>query len=224
MRLLLIFILSLRCAILPLSAQVNGIEQASDLVTVGSDKFFRWYGHTGRTYFIQVSDPNDHLKKWTWAPTIESGNNGDISYEVDGTAEKGFFRLKYTDQPTTDPDNDDFDGDSISNLDEITYYNSDPLDADTDNDGMSDGYEATHYFDLNFDDGGYDYDRDGLTNLEEYNAGTEPYNSDTDGDGMKDGFEVTYLLNPLVAADAANDADLDGLSNLWEYKLGLNPR
>lgn len=224
MRLLLIFILSLRCAILPLSAQVNGIEQASDLVTVGSDKFFRWYGHTDRTYFIQVSDPNDHLKKWTWAPIIESGNDEDISYEVNGTAEKGFFRLKYTDQPTTDPDNDDFDSDSISNLDEITYYNSDPLDADTDNDGMSDGYEATHYFDLNFDDGGYDYDRDGLTNLEEYNAGTEPYNSDTDGDGMKDGFEVTYLLNPLVAADAANDADLDGLSNLWEYKLGLNPR
>jgi hypothetical protein len=224
MRSLLILIFSPLCAITQLSAQGNGIEQASDLVTVGTDKFLRWYGHDGRTYFIQVSDPNDHLKRWTWAPIIESGNDEDISYEVDGTAEKGFFRLKYTDQPTTDPDNDDFDGDSISNIDEASYYNSDPLDPDTDNDGMPDGYEADYYFDLNFDDAGYDYDGDGLTNLGEYNAGTEPYYSDTDGDGMSDGFEVTYLLNPLGSGDAGTDADLDGLSNLWEYKLRLNPR
>jgi Bacterial TSP3 repeat len=224
MRLFLIVFFSLFCAIPQLSAQGNGIEQTSDLVTVGPDKFLRWYGHADRTYFIQVSDPNDHLNRWTWAPIIESGNNADISYEVDGTADKGFFRLKYTDQPTTDPDNDDFDGDSISNIDEVSYYNSDPLDSDTDNDGMPDGYEVTYYFDLNFDDGGYDYDGDGLTNLGEYTAATEPYYSDTDGDGMNDGFEVTYLLNPLVSGDAGSDADLDGLSNLWEYKLRLNPR
>ena len=224
MRLFLIIIFSLYCAIPPLSAQGNGIEQASELVTVGPDKFLRWYGHDERTYFIQVSDPNDHLNRWTWAPIIESGNDADISYEVDGTANKGFFRLKYTDQPTIDPDNDDFDGDSISNIDEVSYYNSDPLDSDTDNDGMPDGYEADYYFDLNFDDGSYDYDSDGLTNLGEYNAGTEPYDSDSDGDGMHDGFEVTYLLDPLVASDAASDADSDGLSNLWEYRLKLNPR
>jgi Bacterial TSP3 repeat len=223
MRLFLILIFSLYCAIPQLSAQGNGIEQTSELVTVGPDKFLRWYGHDERTYFIQVSDPNDHLKRWTWAPIIESGNDEDISYEVDGTADKGFFRLKYTDQPTTDPDNDDFDGDSISNIDEVSYYNSDPLDSDTDNDGMPDGYEVTYYFDLNFDEGGYDYDGDGLTNLGEYNAGTEPYYSDTDGDEMKDGFEVTYSLDPLSAADATDDEDSDGLNNLWEFKLGLNP-
>lgn len=224
MRLFLILIFSLFCAIPQLSAQGNGIEQACELVTVGPDKFLRWYGHADRTYFIQVSDPNDHLKRWTWAPIIESGNDEDISYEVDGTADKGFFRLKYTDQPTTDPDNDDFDGDTISNLDEVSYYNSDPLDSDTDNDGMPDGYEVTYYFDLNFDEGGYDYDGDGLTNLGEYTAGTEPYYSDTDGDGMKDGFEVTYSLDPLSAADATDDEDNDGLNNLWEFKLGLNPQ
>jgi clumping factor A len=122
------------------------------------------------------------------------------------------FRLYYTDQTATDLDTADFDGDAISNLDEVTYYNSNPLDSDTDNDGMSDGYEATYYFDLHFDEGGYDYDGDGLTNLVEYNAGTKPNYSDTDGDGIDDGFEVTYLLNPLVSGDAGSDADLDGLS------------
>lgn len=244
MRLFLIVFFSLYCAIPQLSAQGNGIEQASELVTVGPDKFLRWYGHDERTYFIQVSDPNDHLKRWTWAPIIESGNNADISYEVDGTADKGFFRLKYTDQPTTDPDNDDFDGDSISNLDEVSYYNSDPLDADTDNDGFDDGYESWWGTDPNNSDsdndglsdgdeywiyGTYpnyaDSDGDGLVDGIEVNqTNTSPTNADSDSDGMNDGFEVTYLLNPLLAGDAASDADSDGLSNLWEYKLKLNPR
>jgi hypothetical protein len=198
-------------------------DQNSEIITVGVDKFLRWHGQPGRTYFVQVSDPNDPLRKWIWAPIIETGNDEDISYEVDGTASKGFFRLKFTDQPTTDPENDDFDSDDIPNLEEITCHQSDPLDEDTDNDGMPDGYEATFYFDLNFDDGGYDYDGDDLSNLEEYIAATNPYDSDTDGDGMKDGFEVTYGFNPLGSGDAASDADLDGLSNLWEYRLGLNP-
>ena len=244
MRLFLILIFSLLYAIPPLSAQVNGIDQTSDLVTVGSDKFLRWYGHADRTYFIQISDPNDHLNKWTWAPIIESGNDENISYEVDGTADKGFFRLKYTDQPTSDPDNDDFDGDFISNIYEVKYYDSDPLDADTDNDGFDDGYESWWGTDPNNPDS----DNDGLSDGDEYwnygtypnyadsdedslvdgievnQTNTSPTNEDSDSDEMNDGFEVTHSLNPLDATDATDDEDSDGLNNLWEFKLGLNPQ
>ena len=81
-------------------------EQNSEIIQVAPDMFLRWYGHDGRTYFVQVSDPNDHLRKWTWAPIIETGNDEDISYEVDGTADKGFFRLWFSDQPTADPEGD----------------------------------------------------------------------------------------------------------------------
>jgi hypothetical protein len=187
------------------SSPIFAIEQNLEMIKVGEDKFLHWYGHTGRTYFVQVSDPNDLLRTWIWCPVIETGNDEEIWHLCGGTADKGFFRLKYTDQPTTDPENDDFDGDSLSNLHEISYYNSDPLDSDTDNDGMPDEFEAIYFFDLNFDEGGYDYDGDGLTNLGEFIAGTEPYYSDTDGDGMNDGFEVTHSLDPLNAADATDD-------------------
>jgi hypothetical protein len=127
-------------------AQQNGIDQTSELLTVpAGDKFLRWYGHSGRSYFVQVSDANDLLGKWKWAPVIEGGNDEDISDEVDGTASKGFFRLKYTDQipsPNETLDTADFDGDSIINIDEITCFFTDPLNADTDGDGLRDGDET----------------------------------------------------------------------------------
>jgi hypothetical protein len=39
-------------------------------------------------------------------------------------------------------------------------------------------------------DAALDFDRDGLTNLEEYQNGTNPEDADTDGDGAADGEEV----------------------------------
>ncbi len=245
MRLFLIFIFSLLCAIPPLSAQGNGIDQTSDLVTVGSDKFLRWYGHEGRSYFLQISDPNNHLRKWIWAPIIESGNDENISYEVDGTAQKGFFRLKYTDQvpgPGETLETADFDGDGISNIDEITYYSADPLNSDTDGDGLDDDYEIYYYGSnpnnpdtdgdgLNDGDEIYIYetdpnnadgDNDGLSDGDEINQyGTDPNDADSDNDGMSDGFEIMHLYNPLIAADPAGDIDLDEMPNGWEYLNGL---
>ena len=245
MRLFLIFIFSLLCAIPPLSAQGNGIDQTSDLVTVGSDKFLRWYGHEGRSYFLQISDPNNHLRKWVWAPIIESGNDENISYEVDGTAQKGFFRLKYTDQvpgPGETLETADFDVDGISNIDEITYYSADPLNSDTDGDGLDDDYEIYYYGSnpnnpdtdgdgLNDGDEIYIYetdpnnadgDNDGLSDGDEINQyGTDPNDADSDNDGMSDGFEIMHLYNPLIAADPAGDIDLDEMPNGWEYLNGL---
>ncbi len=42
-----------------------------------------------------------------------------------------------------------------------------------------------------------DSDKDGLTDEEEKNIGTDPFNPDTDNDGYSDGFEVQHGSNPL---------------------------
>jgi hypothetical protein len=64
-----------------------------------------------------------------------------------------------------------------------------------------------------------DPDHDGLTNLEEFQNGTDPHNPDTDGDGLSDGDEVhIYHTNPLVV-----DTDGDGIPDGLEVKLGTDP-
>lgn len=220
MRLFLILIFSLICAIPPLSAQGNGIDQSSELVTVGPDKFLRWYGHADRNYFIQVSDPNDHLKKWTWAPIIENGNDADISYEVDGTADKGFFRLKYTSQQpgiNQTLETADFDGDYINNWDEITEYATDPLNGDTDGDGLSEYYEIWYY---GSNPNSVDSDGDGLSDGDEvWIYSTDPMSTDTDGDGIADNIELTQTNTSPTSADT----DGDGISDGDELAQGTDP-
>jgi alpha-tubulin suppressor-like RCC1 family protein len=117
-------------------------------------------------------------------------------------------------------------------------------DAITDGDSLPDAWEREHFGDLSQTPGG-DPDGDGLTNLGEYNAGsdpnhpdsdgdglldgyevhtslTDPANPDTDGDGMPDGWELANGLNPLLD-DALGDPDFDGLVNREEYLFGTNP-
>jgi len=55
---------------------------------------------------------------------------------------------------------------------EVHVYHTDPLKADTDNDGLSDRDEVMVWH-------------------------TDPLNPDTDGDGYKDGDEVKNGFNPL---------------------------
>ncbi len=64
-----------------------------------------------------------------------------------------------------------------------------------------------------------DPDHDGLTNLQEFQRGTDPNNADTDGDGLTDGQEVLlYHTNPVLV-----DTDGDGIPDGVEVKLGSDP-
>jgi hypothetical protein len=67
--------------------------------------------------------------------------------------------------------------------------------------------------------GSVDSDRDGLTDDQELQLGTDPRNPDTDGDQLSDGDEVKkYRTDPKKA-----DTDGDGYSDAQEIKNEYNP-
>ncbi|MHA1686725.1 MAG: hypothetical protein ACTSYD_10015 [Candidatus Heimdallarchaeaceae archaeon] len=116
----------------------------------------------------------------------------------------------------------DSDSDGLDDIIEQLLTNTSYINADTDNDGMNDGWEMLNGLNPLLDDAGEDLDADNLTNIQEYQNSTNPHDSDTDHDDMPDGWEVQYGLDPLTN-DASDDHDGDGLSNQAEYHYGTNP-
>ena len=98
----------------------------------------------------------------------------------------------------------DTDEDELTDYDEIALFGTDPLDSDSDGDGILDSEE--------------DYDEDGIDNLTELLDGTDPVAADTDMDGLNDYEEYEYSTDPIF-----EDTDEDGVTDGKEVELGTDP-
>ena len=109
----------------------------------------------------------------------------------------------------------DTDNDRISDWDELNYYSTNYLNNDSDNDNMIDGWEVHNGLNpLYGADNVTDRDSDFLSNVLEFQFGTNPNLNDTDSDGLFDGDEVlSYFTDPLDS-DTDKDELNDGLEIL----------
>lgn len=98
----------------------------------------------------------------------------------------------------------DTDGDGLRDINEMLILN--PMEIDSDNDGVQDGNEDT--------------DGDGLTNIEEQFLKTKIDMEDSDGDGLKDNEEITKYKTDPTLPDSDKDRLKDGIEVL---ELGLDP-
>lgn len=111
--------------------------------------------------------------------------------------------------------------------DEGRVWKTDPKSADTDGDGLADGFEAGPQvvgaggetaYDLWSNPSAVDSDEDGLHDGPELILGTSPTEADTDDDTLADGLEVEADFDPTNS-----NADGDDHDDREEHELGSDP-
>lgn len=200
---------------------INGIYQTLDgsrFIMTWDDFDFYHDPNSHLTFQVELQKSGDiHFRYRTlsnWEENYADGSSATIgiqnsdgsksilySYNQAGAVSNGValhFSVK-----KTDPLNDDSDGDGIIDGDETSYSFLDPLDP-------ADALE--------------DEDNDGLSNVLELEMNTDPGNADTDGDGLNDGDEYQNGLDPRQAleSDRSVDSDGDGMSNGYEADHSLD--
>lgn len=93
---------------------------------------------------------SEDLFTWNYFPVIYVGANAVAGHNVETDAARFFMRLELTTN----------------------------INADSDSDGMPDGWEVLNGLNPHFNDAGLDADGDGFTNLEEYLFGLDPQEND----------------------------------------------
>jgi hypothetical protein len=193
-----------------------------------------------------------------------STSNSSFDWWEGEDADRGGMReLTETDPLDVDTDNDQFwDGFDVKDINgdytrgemyirggyisgydyQRTYFteqssSTDPLDPDSDGDGIEDGMEyhawgnykymeikvptgqgivMAEYYDVRSDPSINDTDNDGLKDDEEYEAGTLPNATDSDRDGILDDKEVITGTNPKDC-DTDGDGIPDGFVDGWWF-------
>lgn len=172
-----------------------------------------WWGKPGRTYFIGYTD--DLLSSWSYFPAVEHGQDAVVRYGFTNAAPKVFVRLRYFNEVLSAPLDMDSDGDGLSNLEEMAL-GTDLFSADSDRDGLPDGWEANHGLNPRqsaaLDD---DWDGDGLADIHEYHAQTDPRKPHPGWLHI----ELPAHLTP-VAGTASGVAVLHDGTNYWRWMNG----
>ncbi len=195
-------------------------------------------------------------------------NTLEARVDTDGDGIPDSWEIAHGSDPFRNDANEDPDGDGRTNLEE---YNAgtDPLvndwrgpssavsplfladtggftvsrTQDTDGDGMPDWWEIQYRLNPILNDAAGDADGDGISNVSEYNSGSNPIvqdrppvigisgiflvdtggrSFDSDSDGLPDWWEKLYFNDPR-AANPLTDTDGDGQSNYEEFIAGSNP-
>lgn len=174
-----------------------------------------FFDHGNASLFLDLIDTNETVLATNLFGNLNSGSNKTMTVTLNiplavytnaavihlrrGSGESTVYEiLLYIDEDgdgldkSSDPNdyNADTDGDGLSDYAEVFVYRTDPTKADTDKDGMPDGWEVKHGLNPLKNDAHDDKDKDGVDNLTEYKQGRDPQAGSTN--------DVTSVVNLKV--------------------------
>jgi YD repeat-containing protein len=160
------------------------------------------YDVFGTTNLVEMAMPVLSRTNWTWLLRA-TGAVVNFSWGLTNWCER-YFQLGTTNDP---------DGDSLTSAYESLVSHTNPNDADTDGDGMPDGWELSHGFNPLVDDGSGDADGDGISNADEYRFGLNPALDDAQQAGLFQEFRYDArgrMTDFFVPAQRRYNYDFEG--------------
>jgi hypothetical protein len=171
-----------------------------------------WMGVYGRTYFPQGGT---NLVRWDYLPVIEFSDGGkSIDSDVVGTP-NFFFRLHYTDTPTTNPELEDFANDGIGSMIKL-LMGLNPLTPlawlDVDGDGIHDTIEQFWFGNLSATGGttNDDADGNGIRDIFEIQAGEDPATDQTGNTAKRSNYQYDSMGRLITADHMTYVFDIEG--------------
>ncbi|OQX04063.1 MAG: hypothetical protein BWK73_37430 [Thiothrix lacustris] len=195
----------------------DGLTNAQEKI-LGTDPLKADTDNDGESDSVEIGADVNAPKNTDGTGKNDALESDDLDSDLDGVVDE-------LDADDVSPDNDS-DNDGLTNAQEKAI-GTDPLKADTDNDGESDSVEvgSTPANPLNTDGTGgndalesddLDADNDGVVN--ELDADDASADNDSDNDGLTNAQEKTLDTNPLKA-----DTDGDGENDMAEISNVANP-
>lgn len=203
----------------PTQAPQGDLERNSGLIVYpGSnpgDIMLSWWGYDEHFYFIETSED---LQEWTLMPTVELGEDQAITLGFNFTADKLFWRLRYSDDPESELLSADLNGIGVSAWDQLQLgYN--PFDwVDTDENDLHDAWEMHFFGNLGVDPGA-DPNDSGLSNADAFALGADPTVDESADPALRENFTYDdrgWLTHYQPTAGASRNFDFDAEGNLTE--------
>jgi hypothetical protein len=177
-----------------------------------------------------IDSDGDHLLD---IDELAAGSDPCVFVSLDGDSLPDYWEDLYAClDSTTQDDQNDPDGDSLTNLEEFNYGLTNPCLADTDHDGLNDDFEIFYLSPsgASISPTSVDTDNDGFFDSDEIQLfSTDPTipNIDTDHDGLPDAVETNDNIflgtSSTGTSPSIKDSDGDGVSDGAEALNGSNP-
>jgi hypothetical protein len=144
-------------------------------------------------------EPNDGVYAAVFADTSQAGSPAGVNNDNPGNPNPGGPRGTYRALVTATGRNNM--GETFQRSTEVHFHVYLQTANDADGDGLPDTWEKFYKTTIGVNDAGLDLDEDGLTNLQEFQNGTNPRAQDTDHGGETDGSERAGGRCPIDPSD-----------------------